>query len=497
MIGWAQMFNLPQFDTVSGEPVYRQLFEYIRGEIQSGRLARGSKLPATRELSTQLDLNRATIAAAYELLEKEGLIRGQVGRGSYVAGIGPGAGDEYWAPRVVQEPPAEPALPPMADDCVNFTSARPAGDLFPLEDFRASCGEVIRPDDAGRILELGSPHGYAPLRRRLLEQAAERGEAGEFDEVMVTNGCQQALDLLQRVLTVPGDVVAVEDPIYPGLKNLFGQAGVRVVGVKVKSGGMDLDELPAVLKRERIRLIAVTPNFQNPTGATMPLEARRRLLKIARDAGVPIIENDVYGALRYAGEPVASLKSMDETGIVVRLNSFSKIAFPGLRVGWVTARRELTSAMAARKQITDLHSDQLSQAVLLQFMESGRLEAHVARMVEAGRTRLAAALGACGTWLPAGTRWTEPEGGMNVWVSLPEPLDASALLEKACAGGVAYLPAKYFAVGGAEPGGLRLSFAHLPEERIEEGVARLGIVCEDELARARAAWRDDRSPAIV
>jgi 2-aminoadipate transaminase len=188
---------------------------------------------------------------------------------------------------------------------------------------------------------------------------------------------------------------------------------------------------------------------------------------------------------------------MDEAGIVVRLNSFSKIAFPGLRVGWVTARRELISAMAARKQITDLHSDQLSQAVLLRFMESGRLEAHVGRMVEAGRGRLAAALGACGTWLPAGTRWTEPQGGMNVWVSLPEPLDASALLEKACAAGVAYLPAKYFAVGWAEPGGLRLSFAHLPEERIEEGVARLGIVCEDELARARAAWRDDRAPAIV
>ncbi len=491
------MFNLPQFDAASGDPIYKQLYEHIRGEILSGRLVRGSKLPATRELSIQLDLNRTTVAAAYELLEKEGLIRGLVGRGSFVAAIGPGAGDEFWAPRLVQDLPAEAALPPMPPDCVNFTSARPAGDLFPLEAFRASCGEVMEPGDAERILELGSPHGFGPLRKRLLEQAIERGEAREDDEVMITNGCQQALDLLQRVLTVPGDTVAVEDPIYPGLKNVFNQAGVRVAGVKVAADGMDLDELEALLKRERIRLIAVTPNFQNPTGATMPAEARRRLLRAARDAGVPVLENDVYGALRYEGEPVRSLKSMDEWGIVVRLNSFSKVAFPGLRVGWVTAGRGLISALAAKKQLTDLHSDQLSQAVLLRFMESGRLETHVKRMVEAGRARLARVVESCKSWLPPGTKWTHPRGGMNLWVSLPEPLDASALMEKAFAAGVAYLPSKFFAVGLAEPGGLRLSFAHLPEERIEEGIARLGIVLEDELARGRAARRDDRSPAIV
>jgi 2-aminoadipate transaminase len=212
---------------------------------------------------------------------------------------------------------------------------------------------------------------------------------------------------------------------------------------------------------------------------------------------VPGVENDVYGALRYSGEPVNSLKQMDEAGIVIRLNSFSKIAFPGLRVGWVTGRRELIAAMSARKQITDLHSDQLSQAVLLRFMESGRLEAHVGRMVEAGRKRLEAAMKAAKAWLPAGTRVMKPEGGMNLWVSLPEPLDASALLERAFAGGVAYLPARYFAVAGVEAGGLRLSFAHLSEERIEEGIGRLGIVLEDELSRARLAWREDKSPVIV
>ncbi len=491
------MFSLPQFDERGSEPIYRQLFEHIRGEILSGRLARGSRIPPTRDLATQLGLNRTTVASAYELLEKEGLIRGHVGRGSFVAGPGAGGTDGFWPSRIVSEPPAEASLPPMPEDCVNFTSARPAGDLFPLAEFREICAEVIGSNEAERILQLGSPYGYAPLRRRLLEEAAERGEAKPGDEVMVTNGCQQGLDLLQRVLSAPGDAVAVEDPIYPGLKSVFHQAGVRVLGVRVTPEGMDVDAFEALAKREKLRLVAVTPNFQNPTGTTMPAGARRRLLEVARDAGVPVLENDVYGALRYEGEAVPSLMSMDEAGIVVRVNSFSKIAFPGLRVGWVTGRRELIAAMAARKQVTDLHSDQLSQAVLLRFAESGRLEAHVGRMVDAGRKRLSAVMAACQTWLPAGTRITQPQGGMNLWVSLPEPLDAAALLERAFAAGVAYLPARYFAVSGVEPGGLRLSFAHLSEDRIEEGVARLGIVLEDELARARAVWREDPSPAIV
>jgi 2-aminoadipate transaminase len=491
------MFSLPQFNERSGEPIYRQLYEHIRAEIISGRLAKGSRIPPTRELSAQLGLNRTTVAAAYDLLDKEGLIQGRAGRGSFVAGGEPGSGETFFTARIAGDSLTEASLPPMPEDCVNFTSARPAGDLFPLEEFRAVCAEVIGSGEVERILQLGAPQGYGPLRRHLLEDAVARGEAGADDEVMVTNGCQQGLDLLQRVLTQPGDAVAVEDPIYPGLKSVFQQAGVRVLGVRVGAEGMDVEAFEALARREKLRLVAVTPNFQNPTGATMGETARRRLLEAARTAGVPVLENDVYGALRYAGEPVKSLKQMDEAGIVIRLNSFSKIAFPGLRVGWVTGKRELIATLAARKQVTDLHSDQLSQAVLLRFMESGRLEAHVGRMVEAGRKRLEAAVKACGTWLPAGTRVMKPEGGMNLWVRLPEPLDASAMLERAFAGGVAYLPARYFAVAGAEAGGLRLSFAHLSEERIEEGIGRLGIVLEDELARARTAWREDKSPVIV
>jgi 2-aminoadipate transaminase len=176
------------------------------------------------------------------------------------------------------------------------------------------------------------------------------------------------------------------------------------------------------------------------------MAARRGLLEAARAAGVPVVENDPYGELRYEGQPLAALKQLDANGGTVLLRSFSKASFPGLRVGWVVGPKPLLDRLRHAKEAADLHSDQLSQAVLLEFAESGRLEAHRKRLLEAGGERLRVTLEACREFLPAGTRWTRPEGGMNLWVSLPEPLDAGELLPRAQKLGVAYLPARYFAV---------------------------------------------------
>jgi 2-aminoadipate transaminase len=303
------MKALPKLDSSLDEPIYKQLYAYFREEILSGRLPRGSRLQPTRELAGQLGLNRATIAAAYELLESDGLVRGYVGRGSFVDGPGLNqSGPLRWSERLAGAPPADFASPaPLAGSgAISFTSARPADELFPLDEFRASCAEVINGPDAARILQLGSPQGYAPLRMHLLEQARRDGIARETDDLIITNGCQQALDLLQRLLTSAGDTVLVEDPIYPGLKNVFLGAGVRVVGVPVGAQGVEIDALERLIARERPRLLVVTPNFQNPTGATLPLAAREALLRLTAEAALPVIENDIYGELRYYGEAMPS-----------------------------------------------------------------------------------------------------------------------------------------------------------------------------------------------
>ncbi len=479
-------------------PLYRQVFDQIAGKIRSGELAKGERLPATRELAGQLGLNRTTISAAYELLETEGLIAGQVGRGSFVTGERvaiEGGGVDWGALLDRTEAPTAGPSGGFGKQIISFAMSRPSRDLFPLDEVRASVESVLAREDLADILQLGSPSGYEPLRRHLLEEARRQELAGAGDDLIITNGCQQALDLIGRVLLRPGDAVAVEDPVYTGLKNLLSGMGARLVGIPVGAEGLDVSQLERIFERERPRFLVVTSNFQNPTGATVPLASRIGLLEAATAHGVPVVENDAYGELRYSGVALPAVKQLDRNGGTVLLRSFSKVSFPGLRVGWAVGPKPLIDRLRQAKEAADLHTDQLSQAVLLEFAESGRLEAHRARVLKAGAERLAATLDGCRQYLPPGTRFTRPEGGMNVWVRLPEPLDAGELLSRAQKEGVAYLPGRYFAVSRWEPGALRLSFAGLPPEQIRTGLAILGRIVGGEIEAASRSF--EPAPAMV
>ncbi len=492
------MFSRPQLDASSSVSLYKQLHGHLRDWIVSGRLPQGERLPSTREMAGLLGLNRTTVSAAYSLLESEGLIRGHVGRGSFVVGEPRHSPDGLEWERLLDRQGRPAAAPPPASDApISFATSRPASQLFPVEEVQEACREVLVGPQAAAILQLGSPRGYPPLREHLLAQTRAAGLLRAGDDILVTNGCQQGLDLVQRVLVRDGDTVVVEDPIYPGVSHLLTQAGARVIGVPVGAQGIDIDLLERTLEREKPRLLVVTPSFQNPTGVTMPLEARSRILALAREAGAVVVENDIYSELRYEGEPVPPLKRLDDTGDAVLLRSFSKVAFPGLRVGWITAPRALIERLTEAKQLADLHTDQLSQALLLRFAESGRLAVHREKIIQAGVERLRAVLAGCEQYLPAGSRFTRPQGGMNLWVRLPEPLDAVDLVLRAEREGVTYMPGRYFEVSHHEPGGLRLSFAGLPPETIRAGVSLLGKVFSSELERLRAMKRSEPAPAMV
>lgn len=445
------------FNTESPVPVYRQLADQIKSAIATGLLQPGDKLPPTRDLAELLKINRSTVSAAYSVLEEDELLFGHVGRGSFVANQPINASSR--------------SRPSNLDDSISFASSRPSQDLFPLEDFRTCGQQVLSSPEVNQILQLGSPYGYPPLRRFLMEQARLNGVARKDDEIMITNGCQQALDLIERAF---GDGMAlVEDPVYPGVKSVFAKPGRKCAGIPVTTSGIDLGKFREHLA-EPIRLAMLTPNFQNPTGASMPVEARLETIKLARKYGVQLVENNIYEQLRYVGEDVPSIKQLDESGHTIQLGSFSKIAFPGLRVGWIIGPKQILSRLAELKQACDLHSDQLSQAVLLRFAESGLMAQHRVRARAAGSLRLRAILNACARNLPAGSVYTRPEGGMNLWVTLPTDLDASALCKPAEQAGVSYLPGKAFEVSGDHSRSLRLSFAGLTPEHIEEGLRRLG-----------------------
>ncbi|HVV43992.1 MAG TPA: PLP-dependent aminotransferase family protein [Bryobacteraceae bacterium] len=476
----------PELNSSSDTPIYRQLGQYVQRLIGNGELQAGDRLPPTRELAGQLGLNRTTVSAAYEWLESEGLIEGAVGRGSFVRGSGlPKRETVDW--NRLLTPPAFPSTGSPASNAIDFSSSRPSEELFPVDEFRACADEVLSDPQLQSLLQLGSPLGYAPLRSWLLERARAQGVAGPDDDILITNGCQQAVDILRRALTRPGTKVAVEDPVYPGLRNLFLEAGADLTGIPVTADGMDLASLRRALDAG-VRIVVVTPSFQNPTGATIPAAARSAFISMTRAAGAVVIENDIYSDLIYRqdGERPPRLKSLDSN--VILLGSFSKIAFPGVRVGWVIAPKPVIARAAELKQLTDLHTDQLSQAFLLRFAESGRLAKHEATVIAAGREKLRAVEHSCQKHL-AECRWVLPGGGMNMWIDLPAGLDAGALRGLARQAGVDYLPGRYFSVSRALDHGLRLSFAGLDPASIRRGIEILGGVVDQAMSSRDEASR--------
>jgi DNA-binding transcriptional MocR family regulator len=486
----------PDLDTTSETPLYRQLGDYVQTLITRGDLRPGDRLPPTRELASQIGLNRTTISAAYEWLESEGLIQGAVGRGSFVLGAAtqskPANTGIDWSRTLTPSTFASSGGP--ATNVVDFSSSRPAEQLFPLEAFRKTCAEVLANPRLQSLLQLGSPLGYAPLRNWILTQAKAQATANDADDILITNGCQQALDILRRALIRPGTKVAVEEPIYPGLRNLFLDAGADLIGIPVTSDGLDLNALHralGTLNNPGAKVVVVTPSFQNPTGATIPAAARKSLIAMTQTAGAVVIENDIYSSLVYRNTTQPpKLKSLDPN--VVQLGSFSKIAFPGIRVGWILAPKPVIHRAAELKQLTDLHTDQLSQAFLLRFAESGQLAAHEAKVIAAGREKLRAIEQACRKFLPT-CRYSIPDGGMNMWVDLPNGIDSGALRGLARQAGVDYLPGRYFSVSRSLDTGLRLSFAGLDPADIRRGLGILGSV----IANAEESSEDASRPTLA
>jgi len=488
----------PNLDSKSGVPIYRQLGAYLHRLIETGDLRSGDRLPPTRELAGQLGLNRTTISAAYELLETVGLIKGEVGRGSYVCG-GSDRSPQASGGEVLNWSRALTASVSTyagagAEGTINFTSSRPSEKLFPIEEFRECCREVLESRNLKALMQLGSPGGYEPLRRYLLDRAIRNGVARDSDDILITNGCQQAIDLLRCALVRTGEKVALEEPVYPGLKNLFLEAGAQLIGVPSDTSGenpgIDLYSVQRAFDAGA-KVLIVTPSFQNPAGATMPAAHRAEICRMAGAAGVAVIENDIYSELAYEGHSLPRLKQLDPN--VILLGSFSKIAFPGIRVGWIIAPRPVIARVTELKQLADLHTDHLSQAFLLRFAESGKLARHQAIVIAAAKEKLRALDQSCRRHLPTCT-WKVPSGGMNMWIQLPPGLDATALRGLAQQAGIDYLPGRYFSVSRPLDSGLRLSFAGLDPNEIRKGIEILGALVQNAVSAREAR---DAHPAMA
>ena len=357
---------------------------------------------------------------------------------------------------------------------ISFAGGLPDPGLFDAAGLREAFARALHDDVSGRTLQYSTTEGDPALRARIAELLTGRGLPTGPDEVIVTSGSQQALTLVATLLVEPGSVVLVEEPGYLAALQAFRLAGARLVPVACDADGLDPEALEAAVVRERPTLLYTVPTFQNPTGRTLPAARRRAVARIAAEHGLWILEDDPYGELRYSGEPAGPIAALPEVADrVLALSTLSKIAAPGLRIGWVRAPESVRRQLVIAKQAADLHTSTVDQAASAIWLGETDLEAHVGRLCRVYGERRDALLGGLERALPPGSAWNEPDGGMFVWARLPDGADASALLPAAIERDVAFVPGAPFFAGPPDAATLRFSFTTHPPDEIAEGLRRL------------------------
>lgn len=483
-------------DRQSKQPLYVQIEDYLRSSILSGNLAPDTRLPASRELARDLGISRITVENAYAELEADGLVVSRVGSGTYVL-------PPYSLPAVSHATGPWPLWQQNLhlhswEDTVAKTDAmlvaaahpRPLsfadgnGDprLFPVDDFRKAMQEVLR-NDGIAALEYGEPGGFPPLRNAIAHILASQGIQTAAEDVLITSGSQQAMSLVLQLLVQPGDTILVESPTYAVALDLFHAHGLRVVDIPVDKDGMQVEELEGLLQRYHPKLIYTIPNFQNPTGACMNGRRRRLLVSLADRYNVPILEDDFVGDLRYEGSAQPALKALDPGGRVIYISSFSKMFLPGLRVGFMVAEGPICRTLVSRKHVHDLATSNLIQHALNAYVTVGRYQTHLRRSCQLYRRRREAMLEAIRRYVPL-AHVNPPMGGLFMWLRLPENVSSYDLLQLSAKEGVAFAPgSRYFTDPKAGTSYLRLNFAMLRPDEIEEGIKRLGRAVDQYLDR--------------
>jgi DNA-binding transcriptional MocR family regulator len=482
------MPQLPYLDRQAASPLWKQLVDGTVRLVEDGVLAHGERLPPTRVLATQLRVNRSTVCRAYEELWALGYLESRPGSYSTIrsraraAAVAPADRaidwDEAMAPGALSAFRAATAQPRPAvasAGWVDFASLSADPDLCPSDDLRRALRRVML--HHGRtLLDYGDAAGFAPLRETLARRMAAHGITVGADEILLTHGAQQALDLVVRLLARPGASIVVESPTYGLMLPLQRLHGLRPIAVPMRADGMDLDALDACLARERPALVYTMPTFQNPTGISATQPHRERLLALCEARRVPILEDGFEEEMKYFGKAALPLKSMDARGGVLYVGTLSKVVFPGLRVGWIAAERECARRLLWLNRFSSLSGNTLSQAAVSEFLHSGRYDAHLRRVHATFRRRMTVMLRSLEKHAKGvGLEWTAPNGGCTLWARVAgrRRADERTLTDLAAAERVAITPGSLFFAEPPDELAFRLSISRVKTHEIEEGCRRL------------------------
>ncbi len=372
---------------------------------------------------------------------------------------------------------------------ISFGGGFPAPEVFPIEKFKEACDTVLT-EMGKQALQYGATEGYQPLRELIASNAGKYGIQVSADNVLITTGSQQALDLLGKIFINRGDRILVESPTYLGALQAWNAYGCNYVTIDSDDDGMQTEQLHDLISTN-IKFIYALPNFQNPSGTTLSLERRKQLIELANSQGVPIIEDDPYGQLRYEGEHLPPVVVLDDeirskefpvySGNVIYTSTFSKILAPGLRLAWVVAPVDVIKKLVQAKQGSDLNTSTFNQFVAYELAKSPWMREHIQTIRKVYRERRDTMLEALENNMPEGTDWTKPKGGLFLWVKLPEGCDTTKLFPKAIEEKVAYVPGESFHPNGGGKNTMRLNFSACNPETIKIGIQRLGKMIKDQL----------------
>ncbi len=366
-------------------------------------------------------------------------------------------------------------------DIISFGGGIPPSEVYPNGEL-ANIAEDILKNDYIKALQYGVTEGYAPLAEKVTSRLNRQNIVKEKDSVLIVTGGQQGIDLCSHVMLNRGDGVAVECPSFVGGLNSFRSYGAKLYGIPVQDDGMDLDVLEDTLKKNDIKMIYTIPTFQNPTGITMSLEKRKRLLELAKQYNVLILEDNPYGELRFSGEDIPTIKSLDDEGYVLYVGSFSKILSPGLRVGFVCGSSELTGRMTVVKQVTDVHTPMLTQMMVNNFLEQYNIDEYIARSCKICGDRCATMIRCFEEMVPDFVEFTRPNGGIFIWATIKRDVDAADLVKKCVDKKVAFVPgsAAMYDETIISPS-FRLNYSTVNEEKIEQGMKILADTIKAEI----------------
>lgn len=473
-------------DRDSEEPIYRQLIRHVRAQIESGTLTAGTRLPASRDLARQLNISRISVVNAYAELRAEGYLSAHAGRGTFVAGerengasvpSSNGNGSQH---SIIEQPSSpDRSLREMMrlsrkPGVINFSHGAPPMEFFPVHHLKDAINTVLD-RDGSKALGYEVTEGYGPLRASVRDYVSALGIRCSSDHILITGGTQQALDLVAQAVLSEGDILVTENPTYLGMIDVARTRRVQVHGIAMDDEGIRLDMLENFILDHHPRLIYVMPTFQNPTGRVMPIHRRRQLLSLATEYNIPILEDGVYHEFRFEGEAVPPLKALDENGIVIHASGFTKNLLPGMRIGYIITDGPHYERIVRVKQAADISTPGLNQRAIHLMLERGVLAQQLERNNRELRRRRDVALAAASKYLPPGSYWNTPQGGLYLWIELPKSGPTAAeLYISAIQMGVAYAIGNVFYTNSCGSYRIRLNYAAQRPADIEEGIRRLG-----------------------